>query len=112
MNVSSSEGMSQFLLENNSSPTTRFWIVCCLFNHTVSNTCICIERCYDDGSGGDEDYYFFKYKLTLFTKWRNYPCIICSNYKYVIQYFSVTMFTLEQAKKAQKGNGSVAVPLL
>jgi len=61
MSVSSSERMSQFLLENNSSPTTRFWIVCWLFNHTVSNTRICIERGYDGGGGfvgGDEDDYF------------------------------------------------------
>ena len=64
MSVSSSEGMSQFLLEKKSSRTTRFWNVCWLFNHAVSNTRICIERGYDGGSGGgfvggDEENYFF-----------------------------------------------------
>jgi len=71
MSVSPSEGMSQFLLENNSSPTTRFWIVCWLFNHTVPNTWICIEQVYDGGSGGgfvggDEDDYFFKIQINAF----------------------------------------------
>ena len=70
MSVSSSEGMSQFLLENNSSPTTLFWIVVWLFNHTISNTLICIERGYDDGSGGgfvdgDEDT-LFKVQINAF----------------------------------------------
>ena len=55
---------------------------------------------------------FFKYKLALSTKWRNYPCIICNNYKCVTQYFSFRKFTLEQAIKAQKGSEGIALLLL
>jgi hypothetical protein len=55
---------------------------------------------------------FLKYKLTLFTNWRNYPCIICSNYKCVTHYFSVRKFTLEQVIKAQKDSEGIALRLL